>query len=368
MDNEDEKFMRAALRLAKRGLGRTSPNPAVGAVIVRDGQIVAKGYHRRAGEDHAEIVALKAIGGEARGGDTLYVTLEPCNHHGKTPPCTAAIRLSGLRRVVVGMADPNPKVTGGGCRDLERAGIEVTLGVLEEECRRLNEAFVKYVTTGRPFVLAKLALTLDGWIATSTGHSRWISNQQSRRFVHRLRDKTDGVMVGVGTVVTDDPMLTTRIGPRRGKDPVRVIVDTHLRIPEEAKVLKLASNAATLVVVGMDVAPQRFERITNPGVSIVQAPTKQGRIDLPALMDMLGKMRLTSLMVEGGSTLIGSLIRDRLIDKFHIFIAPKILGGSDGIAMASGSGPLRMDDCLRLKEIAVRRLGDDVLISGYPAD
>jgi diaminohydroxyphosphoribosylaminopyrimidine deaminase/5-amino-6-(5-phosphoribosylamino)uracil reductase len=366
LNNEDEKFMRTALRLAKRGLGRTSPNPAVGAVIVRDGQIVAKGYHKRAGEDHAEIVALKEIDAEARATDTLYVTLEPCNHAGKTPPCTAAIHRSGLRRVVIGMADPNPKVTGGGCGYLERAGIEVKLGVLEAECRRLNEAFVKYVTSGRPFVSAKLALTLDGWIATSTGHSRWISNEQSRRFVHRLRDKTDGVMVGVGTVTTDDPMLTTRIGRFKGKDPVRVVVDTHLRIPAEAKVLKLESRAETLVVAGTDVPPERVERVSTPGVSIVQAPTRQGRIDLVALMPMLGKMQLASVMVEGGSTLIGSLIRDRLIDKFYIFTAPKILGGSDGIAMASGSGPLRMDECLRLKDIAVRRMGDDVLISGYP--
>ena len=366
MKNEDEKFMRAALRLAKRGLGRTSPNPAVGAAIVRDGQIVARGYHKRAGEDHAEIVALKGIGGEARMGDTLYVTLEPCNHSGKTPPCTAAIRRSGLRRVVVGMADPNPNVTGGGCAYLERAGIEVKLGVLEAECRRLNEAFIKYVTSGRPFVLAKLALTLDGWIATSTGHSRWISNEQSRRFVHRLRDKTDGVMVGVGTVTTDDPMLTTRIGRTKGRDPVRIILDTHLRIPVKAQVLRLESNAETLVVTGTEVSPERFERITDLGVSLVQAPTKQGRIDLLALMHMLGKMQLTSIMVEGGSTLIGSLIRDRLIDKFYIFMAPKILGGSDGIAMASGAGPLRMDESLRLRNIAVRRMGEDVLISGYP--
>jgi diaminohydroxyphosphoribosylaminopyrimidine deaminase/5-amino-6-(5-phosphoribosylamino)uracil reductase len=361
----DEKFMREALRQARRGLGRTSPNPAVGAVIVRNGKIIASGYHKRAGDNHAEIEALAKIGGKARENDILYVTLEPCNHYGRTPPCTEAILKSGIRRLVVGMRDPNPKVSGGGCGFLTEKGIEVKAGVLESECQKLNEAFLKFATTGRPFVVAKSALTMDGWTATSIGHSRWITNETSRQFVHRLRDKVDGVMVGVGTVLTDDPLLTTRLKGGRGKDPVRIIVDTHLRIPDEAKVLNSDSSSMTFIVVGPDVPPERLRRMEKNRVSSLTCPTKNGGVDLAALMDILGGMNIASLLVEGGSAIMGSMIRERLIDKFYIFKAAKILGGNNGIPMALGSGPKKMDGCLRLKDIKVRRFGDDILIRGY---
>ncbi len=358
--------MRAALRLARKGLGRTSPNPAVGAVIVRNGKIIASGYHKRAGADHAEIEALAKIGGKGKKDDTLYVTLEPCHHHGRTPPCTEAILVSGIKKLVVGMEDPNPKVCGGGCEFLAEKGVEVRTGILETACRQLNEAFLKFVTTGRPFVVAKSALTMDGWTATATGHSRWITNEKSRQFVHRLRDRLDGVLVGVGTVLADDPMLTTRLKKGVGRDPVRIIVDTDLRIPDEAKVLNSDSSALTLIAVGAHVPPQRLRRVEKSGVLILTCPTNEGRIDLAALMDILGGMDIVSLLVEGGSGIMGSMIRERLVDKFYIFKAPKIMGGNDGVPMASGPGPLEMNGCLRIKHIKLRRFGDDILVRGYP--
>jgi len=366
LKKSDEKFMREALKQARKGLGRTSPNPVVGAVIVRNGDIIASGYHKRAGYHHAEIDAVRKIEGGARKGDSLYVTLEPCNHYGKTPPCTEAILKSGLTRVFIGMRDPNPNVSGGGSRFLEENGIEVQSDLLESECRRQNEAYIKFITTGRPFVMAKSAMTMDGWTATSVGHSQWITNEKSRRFVHGLRDKVDGVMVGVGTVLTDDPSLTTRLKNRKGKDPIRIIVDTQLRTPLNSKVINHDSPSKTFIAVGEGVSSDLLNRINREGVSTIICPTKNSRIDLDALMDILGGMSITSLLVEGGSNITGSMIRERLIDKFYIFKAPKILGGDDGIPMATGSGAKKIDLCLNLKDIEVRRFRDDILLIGYP--
>ena len=362
----DNKFMKEALRQARKGIGRTSPNPMVGAVVVRGGEIIATGYHKRAGENHAEVEALKIIGGRARKRDTLYVTLEPCNHYGRTPPCTEAILRSGLKRVVVGMQDPTPTVSGGGSGFLEEKGIEVKIGVLETECRQLNEAYIKFVMTGRPFVIAKSAQTMDGWTATSTGHSKWITNERSRRYVHRLRDMVDGVMVGIGTVIADNPSLTTRLKNRRGKDPVRIIADTHLRTPRDARVINHDSSSMTLLAIGEGVPPERLENREKNLVSTVVCPTKDGKVDLAALMDILGDMSITSLLVEGGAAIMGVLIRERLVDKFYIFRAPKILGGDDGFPMAKGAGPQRMDECMTLKNQRISRLGDDTLFIGYP--
>ncbi len=366
LKDRHEKFMKAALGFARKGLGKTSPNPAVGAVIARRGQVVAAGFHRKAGGAHAEVEALNQLRGKARRGDTLYVTLEPCNHFGRTPPCTQAILEKGIRKVVVGMRDPNPHVTGGGCDYLSGQGVEVVTGVLEEECRRLNEWFVTYVTKGRPFVIAKTALTLDGWTATSTGHSRWVTNEQSREWVHRLRHQVDGILVGVGTVMADDPLLNTRLKKGRGKDPVRIIVDTHLRIPVNARVLAHPHGSETLIAVSEDVPPRHLERLKTKGISFLVCPKKEGRIDLIALMDMLGKRSITSVLLEGGATLMGAMIREKLVDKFCIFKAPKILGGSDGRPMALGQGPSKMDQSIPLKDIRIKRFGDDLLITGYP--
>jgi diaminohydroxyphosphoribosylaminopyrimidine deaminase/5-amino-6-(5-phosphoribosylamino)uracil reductase len=366
LKDRHEKFMKAALGFARKGLGKTSPNPAVGAVIARRGQVVAAGFHRKAGGAHAEVEALNQLRGTARRGDTLYVTLEPCNHFGRTPPCTQAILEKGIRKVVVGMRDPNPHVTGGGCDYLSGQGVEVVTGVLEAECRRLNEWFVTYVTKGRPFVIAKTALTLDGWTATSTGHSRWVTNERSREWVHRLRHQVDGILVGVGTVMADDPLLNTRLKKGRGKDPVRIIVDTHLRIPVNARVLSHPHGSETLIAVSEDVPPRHLERLKTKGISFLVCPKKEGRIDLIALMDMLGKRSITSVLLEGGATLMGAMIREKLVDKFCIFKAPKILGGSDGRPMALGQGPSKMDQSIPLKDIRIKRFGDDLLITGYP--
>jgi diaminohydroxyphosphoribosylaminopyrimidine deaminase/5-amino-6-(5-phosphoribosylamino)uracil reductase len=366
LTNLDEKYMKEAVRLARKGMGRTSPNPMVGAVIVRNGRIIASGFHKKAGADHAEVDALKKISTKAVSDDVLYVTLEPCHHYGRTPPCTEAILNSGLKKVVIGMRDPNPKVLGGGAAYLQKKGVHVSIGVLESECSRLNEAYIQFVKTGRPFVLAKSALTMDGWTATSSGHSKWITNEQSRTFVHRLRDRVDGILVGVGTIMADDPLLTPRLKNRSGRDPVRVVLDTHLRMPLKAKVLNHSSNADTLVMVGEGVSPDLCRRIEKKGVLAIICPTKQGRVDLPAMLDLLGKLSITSLLVEGGSTVMGSFIRERLINKFHIVMAPKILGGGDGIPMARGLGPSDIGQALPLKDISVKRFGDDFLFTGYP--
>lgn len=364
MSESDQKFMKEALRQAKKALGRTSPNPAVGAVIVKGERLLARGYHRRAGMPHAEIEALNTLGGMATGG-TLYVTLEPCNHYGKTPPCTEAILRSGLKRVVVGMEDPNPGVAGGGCDFLRENGIDVKTGVLEAQCCALNEDFIKFVTTKRPFVLLKSALTIDGWTATSNGDSKWVTNEKSRRFVHRLRSRVDAIMVGIGTVIADNPSLDTRLLRRRGTNPLRIIVDTHLRTPRNAQVMTLRSGT-TLLAVGPQVKTAERDVFEKRGVSLLNCPTKAGKIDLHALMGILGKLNVMSLLVEGGASITGSMLRERLVDKFYVFIAPKILGGDDGVPMATGLGSQRMDECLRLRNVRMRRFGDDILLVGYP--
>ncbi len=357
--------MREAIRLARKGSGRTSPNPAVGAVIVRDGNVLSKGYHRRAGAPHAEIEALKRLGGNAPGA-AMYVTLEPCNHFGRTPPCTEAILASGIKRVVIGMRDPNPGVRGGGAAFLAEHHIQVEFGVLEAECRELNEDFVKYVSSGRPFVMVKSAQTLDGWTATSGGDSRWITNERSREYVHQLRNRVDAVMVGIGTILADDPRLTCRPKHGKGKDPLRIVVDTHLRTPAQARIIKQESSTGTMWVVGSGMnkgVVRDFEKGKN---TVVNCPTRQGRIDMESLLDILGEKMITSLLVEGGAGIIGSLLRGRLVDKFYIFKAPRLLGGGDGVPMASGPGPRMMKESVFLKDIRVKRFGDDILVVGYP--
>jgi diaminohydroxyphosphoribosylaminopyrimidine deaminase/5-amino-6-(5-phosphoribosylamino)uracil reductase len=366
LEDQDVAYMKLALKQARKGLGRTSPNPAVGAVVVKDGRVIAAGHHRKAGSPHAEVDALAKLDGYAQGA-TLYVTLEPCNHHGRTPPCTEAILKSGIRRVVVGMKDPNPGVRGGGIAFLSQMGVAMRVGVLEKECERMNEAFIRFVTSNRPFIILKSALTLDGWTATRSNHSAWITNERSRGFVHRMRDRVDAIVVGVGTVLCDNPSLTTRLKGRKGRNPIRIVVDTHLRTPFAARVVRPDLSAPTVLVAGERADPRQAAIFEERGIQVIRCQEVSGRIDLVALMGILGKMSIMSVLVEGGASLVGSLLRERLVDKLYLFTAPKILGGDDGIPLARGRGPERMDECLRLTDIERKRFGDDTLIVGYPS-
>jgi diaminohydroxyphosphoribosylaminopyrimidine deaminase/5-amino-6-(5-phosphoribosylamino)uracil reductase len=358
--------MKKALEIASKGLGKTSPNPAVGAVIVRDNRIIAKGYHKKAGTAHAELEAISNLKGKTTPLDILYVTLEPCNHHGKTPPCTKAILESGIKNVVVGMKDPNPKVRGGGMEYLKENGVNVRTGVLERECVELLESFTKFVKTGRPFIIAKSALTLDGFTATSTGHSMWVTGEEARRYVHRLRSQVDAVMVGIGTVIADDPLLTSRLAGKKSRSPHRIIVDTHLRISPDARLLNDDAGVMNYIVTGKKVPVERVKRVERDNTSVIKCTVKDNHIDLTGLMDMLGKINITSIMVEGGASLIGSMIRERLVDKFMIFKALKLLCAGDGIPMATGKGPVCMNDSLKLERTKIRKVGSDILITGYP--
>lgn len=360
----DETYMKMALDLAEKGRGWTSPNPMVGAVVVKDGAVAGKGFHRRAGGPHAEIEALNDAGEKARGA-TLYVSLEPCNHTGRTPPCTKAILASGIRRVVAGMKDPNPQVTGGGIEFLKAHGLEVSVGVLEAESRRLNEAFEKFVTTALPFVMMKCAATLDGRIATSTGDSKWITGPRSRRFVHELRHGADAIMVGIGTVLKDNPSLTTRLDGGGGADPMRVVLDTRLSIPADARVLNLTSNSDTLIVTGRFVPEDKRRSLEKPGVRFLALDDDAGNLDLRSLVKELGKMGVASLLIEGGSRVNGSALRAGIVDKVYMFYAPKICGGDDGAPVCSGPGVAVMEQSISIKDVTVHRFDDDVMIEGY---
>jgi len=361
---DDQHYMKLALELAAKALGRTSPNPVVGAVLVKDGRIVGRGYHHRAGGPHAEVNAINDAGEQARGA-TLYVTLEPCNHFGRTPPCTHRILEAGIQRVVVAMDDPNPGVGGGGSRYLQDRNIDVITGIGEKEARTLNEAFVTWITTGRPFVVVKCAATLDGRIATRTGDSRWVTGPASRQFVHRIRHAVDGIMVGVGTVKTDDPSLTTRLDGATGSDPTRIILDTRLSIPLTSKLLNQKSHAPTWVVCGTNAPADRRAALEKRGARVVTAPLKGHRIDLSALMQQLGGMGITSLLIEGGGTVIGSAVRAGIANKICFFYAPKILGGDDGVPICRGTGPQSMQKSIVVHDLTVLRFDADVMLQGY---
>ncbi|HHP7235986.1 MAG TPA: bifunctional diaminohydroxyphosphoribosylaminopyrimidine deaminase/5-amino-6-(5-phosphoribosylamino)uracil reductase RibD [Desulfobacterales bacterium] len=360
----DAEFMSHALDLARRGEGHVAPNPMVGAVVVKDGSIVGEGWHEAIGKPHAEINAMNAAGRKARDAE-LYVTLEPCNHAGRTPPCTEAILQAGIRRVVAAMRDPNPRVTGGGIDYLRQRGLAVEVGICEASARRLNEAFVKYITTGCPFVVVKCAATLDGRIATRSGDARWISGEASRQYVHRLRHALDAILVGIETVKADDPSLTTRIAGFAGKDPRRIILDTHLTISENARLLNLKSDAGTILVVGPSVSTAARQRMLDAGAEVLPVRLSDGRIDLKSLMQRLGEKSITSVLIEGGGAVIGSALRAGIVDKLVLFYAPRMLGGDDGVPICRGSGAERVEDGIQLERIEVRRFGADVMIEGY---
>ena len=356
--------MEWALTLAAQARGRTSPNPLVGAVIVRDGEIVGEGYHQRAGDFHAEIHALNQAKGAAEGA-TMYVTLEPCCHWGRTPPCTEAVIRAKLSSVFVAMKDPNPLVAGSGIRRLEKAGISVQVGLCEEESQELNEVFIKYITTQRPFVILKSAISLDGKIATSTGESQWITSEASRQKGHEIRAQVDAILVGIGTVLHDNPLLTTRLPDRRGEDPIRVILDSHGRTPLEAKVFNPASNAGTLIVATKDAPLQKIGAFKTAGAEVLIVKEKDGRVCLETLMQELGRREITSVLIEGGGEINGAALETGVVDKVMFFVAPKLIGGRDAPGPIGGRGIARLAEAFELHSVKTTQIDSDFLIEGY---
>lgn len=358
--------MWAALDLARRGRGTTSPNPMVGAVVVRDGEIVGTGYHQAAGAPHAEVAALRKAGAKA-GGAVLYVNLEPCAHQGRTPPCVDAIIDAGIGKVVAAMEDPNPLVAGKGFQRLEAAGVGVKCGVLREKALRLNEVYVKFITSGCPFVIVKSAVTADGKTATREGRSRWISGEKARSFVHRLRHNSDAVAVGIETVLRDDPRLTARLEGGGGRDPLRVIVDSRARLPIDAQVINSSSRAAVLLATTAAAPPDKLRALEEKGVEVLPLPQREGRVDLAALMRKLGERGVCQLLVEGGGNLNYGLLEAGLVDKLMLFIAPLIIGGRESPTSFDGRGVAGLDEAWRLQDLEIKQYNGDLLLIGYPA-
>ena len=360
---EDREYMALALELAERGVGWASPNPMVGAVIVRDGRIIGQGWHERCGQPHAERNALSACTESPRGA-TLYVTLEPCCHYGRQPPCTQAILEAGIRRVVVGSSDPNPLVAGKGIALLRAQGVEVTQHVLEEACDRLNQVFFHYIRTRRPYVVMKYAMTLDGKIAAYTGDSRWVTGEAARAHVQQLRHRYTGIMVGVGTVLADDPLLTCRIPG--GRSPVRILCDTHLRTPLTAQVVTTARQAPTLLATccGEEARRAAYEAA---GCQVLVLPEHQGHVDLNALMDELGRREIDSVLLEGGGTLNWAALEQGVVQKILAYLAPKLVGGREAKTPVEGAGAARMAQAIPLNNSTVIQIGTDFLIESEVA-
>ena len=359
-------FMECALSLAGLALGYTSPNPAVGAVVVRDGVVVGLGHTQPLGSVHAEIMALRQAGSRAKGA-TMYVTLEPCCHHGRTPPCTQAIIDAGIAEVHMALIDPNPLVSGKGLKMLEKAEIKTFVGQCEEGVQEINEGYIKFITTGMPFVIAKFAMSLDGKIATQNGDSKWISGEESRKFVYYLRHIVDAVMVGANTVVADDPQLSARgcsgKGGKTKLQPLRVIVDGKGRTPLSARIFE--EPGKTLVAVAKPLNAKAAEGFRKTGAEIVELPAEKDVIDLGELLRLLGKREVTSVLVEGGSGLFGSLFDRGLVDKVLAFISPIIIGGDGAKSAVGGNGVNTVVEALRLNRVKIIEFGDDILISGY---
>jgi len=359
-------YMEQALSLAKLALGQVSPNPAVGAIVVKSGVVIGQGYTQPPGSWHAEVLALKQAGEQARGG-VMYVTLEPCCHHGRTPPCSQAIIAAGITEVHLAMLDPNPLVSGRGKDELEKGGIRTYVGEHEAEAKEINEAYTKFITTGVPFVTAKFAVSLDGKIATKSGDSKWISGNEARKYVHYLRYTADAVMAGVNTVLVDDPHLTARCCGGRGgtarKQPLRVIVDGRGRTPLTARLFNKPGKA--LLALGRLVTPEEKRAFAQVGAELLELPSEEGLVDLKGLLKALGEREITSVLVEGGGILLGSLFDRGLVDKVVAFIAPIIIGGKEAKTAVVGNGVSKVVDSLKLERIKVERFGEDLMVSGY---
>lgn len=357
----DEKYMRLAMQLAGNAIGRTSPNPLVGAVIVKDNRVVGCGWHRKAGTPHAEVHALNQAGELAQGAD-VYVTLEPCAHYGKTPPCSKALVEAKVKNVYGGLLDVNPKVAGKGFKILEDAGIHVEYGFLQDELRKQNEVFFKWIEHKKPFVVLKAAMTLDGKIATATGQSKWITNETSRAYGYKLRDIYDGIMVGINTVIEDNPMLTARVDG--GKNPIRIVVDSSLKIDINANVVQ-DKSAKTIIATTDKADKDKILKLQAQDVDVIVVDKdKNDKVDIEKLLDILGQQNICSILVEGGATLSGSFVAKKLVDKVYFFIAPKIVGGKEAKTPVAGTGILNLQEALALKDIQVEKLDEDILIIG----
>lgn len=364
MDSKDIFYMKRALDLSLKGTGKTSPNPLVGAVIVKNGKIIGEGYHEYFGGPHAEVNAINNSHDDVEGA-TIYVTLEPCSHYGKTPPCANLLVEKKIARAVVAMIDPNPKVAGKGISILMQNGIEVVTGVLEEEARKTNEIFLKYIQEKIPFCIVKTAMTIDGKIATRTGESMWITNEKSRTYVHEIRNRVSGIMVGVNTIIKDNPSLTTRL-KNGGTDATRIIVDSSLRIPLDSNVLTIASDKKTIIATTDRADKEKIEKLKNfKNVQVIITPELDSRVDLCFLFEWLGSKGIDSVLVEGGSTLNFSIIERKLADKLIAFIAPKIIGGNEAKTPVGGKGFEHLKDAVLLKNLKISRFDDDIMVEAY---
>ena len=361
---KDEQCMHLALSLARKGMGTTSPNPMVGAVLVRGNRIVGKGYHRKAGMPHAEVVALNEAKEEAKGA-TLYVNLEPCVHIGKTPPCVNSIKAAGIRRVVVAMLDPNPLVNGMGVNELKKAGIDVKVGLLEAEAKRLNEAFVTYMEKKRPFFTMKGAVSLDGKIATKTCDSKWISNEESRRYVNKLRSAVDGIMVGINTIILDNPLLIPKIA-RPKKYPIRIILDSKLRIPFSCDVVKTSEKYKTWIFTADDSRSDKELKLNSMGVEVIRVPKDEGgRVSPKHVCEELFRREIMHVLVEGGGEINSGLLKEGLIDKIMLFFAPILIGGKGAYNLIGGKGVDFLKDAYKVDIAAVKRFKEDIYLEGY---
>lgn len=360
---EDIKFMKKAIETATTAVGKASPDPLVGAVIVKNGKIISTGYHERMATPHAETWAISKAGKRAKGA-TLYVNLEPCCHFGNTPPCTDYIISSGIKKVVAAIEDPNPLVHGKGFKQLKNNGIKVVSGVLAKEARKLNEAFIKYIKTKTPFVILKSAESLDGKIATPKGESRWITSLEARKYVHHIRNTVDAIMVGIGTVKKDDPELSVRL-VKKIKNPIRIVIDPKAMTPLSAKVLKTKS-ARTIIVTLKSANHRRIAKLEKKCVQVLVARSNKGMIDLSSLLVELGKMQITSLLIEGGSEIAASALEQKIVDKIVYCIAPKIIGGRSSPSPVGGSGINKINKAIKLKDLEFKKVGADLLIEAYP--
>ncbi|MFA8436258.1 MAG: bifunctional diaminohydroxyphosphoribosylaminopyrimidine deaminase/5-amino-6-(5-phosphoribosylamino)uracil reductase RibD [Marinifilaceae bacterium] len=359
---QELQYMQRALELAKKGVGGVNPNPLVGAVIVKDGKVIGEGYHEVFGGPHAEVNAFASATEDVEGA-TMYVTLEPCSHFGKTPPCAEAIVKNKLSKVYIGMLDPNPLVAGRGVKIMEENGIEVEHGFLVEELTQMNRVFLKFIQTKLPYVVMKTAMTLDGKIATHTGDSKWVSNDLSREFVHRLRNELAGIMVGVDTVIADDPMLTTRL-PKKGRNPIRIVVDSSGRIPLKSKILNSAEEAVTIVAVTEKASLEKIEAIQTLGNEVLVIESKEDRVDIQNLMQKLGERGVDGILLEGGATLNFSALQEGVVDEVVSFIAPKIVGGATAKTPVGGAGIEKMKRAIALEDIQISNWDNDLMLVG----